>query len=279
MQNIINDFIKRSLLEDVGSGDITSLACIKKNTKGKIKLITKESCFISGLFLAKKIYNFYDKKIQFSPEVNDGDQLKKNDVIFTVKGDQHNILATERLILNCMQRMSGITTKTKMFVERIKDLNTIILDTRKTCPGIRFLDKMAVKIGGGENHRYGLYDCIMIKDNHIDFSGGIEKAIRNCREYLKSENKKIKIIIEVRDIKELNKVLKYGQVDRIILDNFSIQDTQTAIKIVNHQYPLESSGNIDINNIREYAMCGVNFISIGSLTHSVKNIDLSMVCI
>ena len=178
-----------------------------------------------------------------------------------------------------MQRMSGITTKTKMFVERIKDLNTIVLDTRKTCPGIRFLDKMAVEIGGGENHRYGLYDCIMIKDNHIDFSGGIEKAIRNCREYLKSENKKIKIIIEVRDIKELNKVLKYGQVDRILLDNFSIQDTQKAVKIVNNQYPLESSGNIDINNIRDYAMCGVNFISIGSLTHSVKNIDLSMVCI
>lgn len=279
MNKIMSDFIKKSIEEDIGKGDITSMACIDKTISGKAQLITKEKCKIAGIEIAKSIYSFYDKKLNFYPLCKDGDNLQKGSVVFEVTGNQRSILATERLVLNCMQRMSGIATKTQKFIRKIKDLNTIILDTRKTCPSIRFLDKEAVKIGGGENHRSGLYDCIMIKDNHIDFSGGIKNAIENCREYLKTENKKINIIIEVRNIQELNKVLKYGKIDRILLDNFSIQNTQKAVKIVDNQYPLESSGNIDANNIRDYAMCGVNYISIGALTHSVKNIDLSMVCI
>ena len=279
MKKIINDFIKKALYEDIGSGDITSIACVTKNGQGKVELITKEDCQIAGVEMARKIYSFYDKTLKFQSFYQDGDSVKQNTCIFKLSGNKQSILATERLVLNCMQRMSGIATKTNNFLIKLKGLETKILDTRKTCPTIRFLDKQAVKIGGGENHRNGLYDCIMIKDNHIDFSGGIKHAIQNCKEYLKSKKKKINIIIEVRNIRELNEVLKYGKIDRILLDNFSIQDTQKAVNIVDNQYPLESSGNIDINNIRDYAMCGVNYISIGALTHSVKNIDLSMVCI
>ena len=279
MEKIINDFIKKALDEDIGSGDITSIACVTKNSQGKVELITKEDCQIAGIEIARKIYSFYDTRLKFQSFYKDGDSVRKNKCIFTLSGNKQSILATERLVLNCMQRMSGIATKTNNFLIKLKGLKTKILDTRKTCPTIRFLDKEAVKIGGGENHRSGLYDCIMIKDNHVDFSGGIKYAIQNCVEYLKKENKKINIIIEVRNIQELNEVLKYGNIDRILLDNFSIEDTQNAVQIVDNQYPLESSGNIDVNNIREYAMCGVNYISIGALTHSVKNIDLSMVCI
>ncbi|MAQ69853.1 MAG: nicotinate-nucleotide diphosphorylase (carboxylating) [Flavobacteriales bacterium] len=279
MEKTINDFIKKALAEDIGSGDITSLACVTKNSQGTVQLISKEDCQIAGIEMARKIYAFYDKTLKVQSFYKDGDSVKKNKCVFILSGNQQSILATERLVLNCMQRMSGIATKTHNFLIRLKGLNTKILDTRKTCPTIRFLDKESVRLGGGENHRNGLYDCIMIKDNHVDFSGGIQNAIKNCREYLKKENKKINIIIEVRNIQELNEVLNYGQIDRILLDNFSIQDTQQAVTIVNNQYPLESSGNIDINNIRDYAMCGVNYISIGALTHSVKNIDLSMICI
>mgnify|MGYP001369590744 CR=1 FL=1 len=279
MDITIDNFIKKALTEDIGSGDITSLACIDKNACGEAKLITKEACKIAGINIAKKIYNNYDGSLLFLPTVKDGQLVKSGEVVFTIQGKTHSILATERLVLNCMQRMSGIATKTHQFISKIQDLNTIILDTRKTCPSIRFLDKEAVRIGGGTNHRYGLYDTIMIKDNHIDFSGSIEKAIINCHNYLRKNNKKIKIIIETRSLKELAQVLNIGKIDRILLDNFKIEETRKAVKMVNGEYPLESSGNININNIRKYALCGVEFISIGSLTHSVKNIDLSMLSI
>ncbi len=277
MNKIINDFIKKALAEDIGTGDITSLACIKKNTVGKAQLITKEKCQIAGINIAQHIYNFYDKDLCFEPLFKDGDTIEKNDVVFKLSGNQHAILATERLVLNCIQRMSAIATKTNKFVNKIKDLNTIILDTRKTCPSIRFLDKEAVKIGGGSNHRNGLYDVIMIKDNHIDFSGSIKNAIENCNNYIK--NKKITIIIEARNITEVSEILKQGNIDRILLDNFSIQNTKKAVDMVKGRYSIESSGNVNIDNVRDYALCGVNYISIGSLTHSVKNIDLSMICI
>ena len=279
MDITINNFIKTALNEDIGSGDITSLACINKNTSGSAKLIAKEACKIAGINIVKKIYNTYDANLIFSPIVSDGEFLKSGDVAFTIKGKQHSILATERLVLNCMQRMSGIATKTNAFVKQVEDLNTIILDTRKTCPSIRFLDKEAVRIGGGNNHRHGLYDVIMIKDNHIDFSGSIKQAIKNCHNYLEKNNTQKDIIIEARNIKELYEILNCGKINRILLDNFSIEETKQAVKIVDNKYPLESSGDININNIRNYALCGVNFISIGCLTHSVKSTDLSMLCI
>lgn len=279
MDKIINDFIKKSLAEDIGEGDITSEACIDKNARGKAQLIAKENCQIAGIDIAEKIYYLYDKKLIFTPFKKDGETIKKNDIIFSIFGNQHSILATERLVLNCMQRMSGIATKTRKFVNKIRDLNTVILDTRKTSPSIRFLEKKAVKIGGGENHRHGLYDVIMIKDNHIDFSGGIPNAIKNCHTHLEKSEKKIKIIIEVRNLTELNQVLNSGGVDRILLDNFSIRKTKEAVDIINSKYETESSGNIGLHNIREYALCGVNYISIGNLTHSIKSIDLSMRCI
>jgi len=280
MNTIISDFIKKAIEEDIGSGDITSMACITRTEPGKAKLITKEKCKIAGIEIAKKIYTFYDKKIEFVPFFKDGDNVQKDDIIFSLSGNQHSILATERLVLNCMQLMSGIATKTQKFVNKIKDLNTIILDTRKTCPSIRFLDKEAVTIGGAKNHRQGLYDAVMIKDNHIDFSGGIKNAITNCKHYIiKHKLHNIKIIIEVRNLKELNIVLDHGSIDRILLDNFNIKKTKQAVKIINNRHSIESSGNITIENVREYALCGVDYISIGNLTHSIKSIDLSMLCI
>ena len=275
MKNILEDFIKKSLQEDVGQGDLTSNACITKQSIGIAKLITKEACYISGINLAQHIYQFYDKQLIFKSITNEGQFVKKNETIFTVQGSKHAILATERLVLNCMQRMSGITTKTRKFVKAVEKYNVKILDTRKTCPTIRFLDKEAVRLGGGHNHRFGLYDAMMIKDNHIDFSGGIENAIKNCQLFNKKTNR-VPIIVEVRNFKELNKVLQIGGIDRILLDNFSIKMTKAAVKKVNNLIPLESSGDINIKNVKEYAKCGVNFISIGSLTHSVKSIDLSM---
>jgi len=279
MNNMITDFIKRSIEEDIGEGDITSIACIDNKTLGKAQLITKENCKIAGIEVAKKIYSFYDKNLQFSPFYKDGQDLKKGDIVFEISGNQRSILATERLVLNCMQRMSGISTKTQKFIQKIKNLKTIILDTRKTCPSIRFLDKAAVKIGGANNHRKGLYDIMMIKDNHIDFSGSIENAILRVEEYKKKKSTNIKVIIEVRNLTELNDVLKFGKIDRILLDNFSIQNTKKAVKIVDKKYPLETSGNITLSNVRDYAICGVDYISIGDLTHSIKNVDLSMMCI
>jgi len=276
MDNIINDFIKKALTEDVGNGDITSIACIDPLSTGTAELISKENCVIAGINIAAQIVEFYDRNLVFNDFKKDGDNIKKNDIIFTISGNTHSILAIERLILNCMQRMSGIATKTDQFINEIKDLNTKILDTRKTCPSIRFLDKQAVEIGGAQNHRYGLYDMIMIKDNHIDFSGGIKNAIHNCQNHIKKTRNNIKIIIEARNLTELKEIIKIGGVNRILLDNFSINQTHHAVKLIDKKYPIESSGNIQLNNVRKYALCGVDYISIGSLTHSIKSIDLSM---
>ena len=279
MNKLLSDFIKNALEEDIGQGDITSEACLKNRKYGASKLIAKESCQIAGLKIAKAIYLKYDSNLNIELYFKDGETIKKNEVILTVSGNQKSILATERLVLNCIQRMSGIATKTKKYTNKIKDLNTIILDTRKTCPSIRFLDKEAVRLGGGTNHRNGLYDVIMIKENHIDFAGGVSNAIQKCKQYLKKKKIKPEIIIEARNLEELKNILDIGGIDRIMLDNFNISDTKKAVSIVNKLYPLESSGNINLINIREYALCGVDFISIGDLTHSVKNIDLSMICI
>lgn len=280
MSEIIDNFIKRALEEDIGHGDITSMACIDEKHIGKAKLIVKEPCKIAGIDIAKKIYSLYDHQIQFNPFFQDGDNVEVNNVIFEVSGSQRSILATERLILNCMQRMSGIATKTQQFIHKVKDLDVTILDTRKTSPSIRFLEKEAVKIGGGTNHRSGLYDAIMIKDNHVDFSGSIENAITNCNNFLKKTNlNDTQIIIEVRSLEELKLILSIGRFTRILLDNFSVENTKKAVAIVKKKYPLESSGNINLENVRDYALCGVDYISIGSLTHSIKSIDLSMLCI
>ena len=278
MDSNINNFIKRCIVEDIGSGDHTSIACIDKDSIGHANLITKEDCVIAGIKLAQKIYNYFDTGINIKTYVEDGEIVKKNTKILSVFGNKQAILASERIILNCMQRMSGIASNTHLFVQKVQYLNVHILDTRKTSPSIRFMDKEAVKIGGGTNHRDGLYDVMMIKDNHIDFCDGIVNAIKKCNEYLLKNSKKLKIIVEVRDFNELEQVLSYGQIDRILLDNFSISNTKKAVQLVNGAYPLESSGNINIQNVKKYALCGVNFISIGTLTHSVKSIDLSMIC-
>ncbi len=278
MNNIIREFIKKSIDEDLKNGDLTSLACICEITTGRADLISKENCIIAGIELAKAIYEYYDSNLSFTPFYKDGQLVQKGSTIFSIIGKKHSILATERIILNCIQRMSGIATNTNKYVKKLQGLSTKILDTRKTCPSIRFLDKQAVKIGGGNNHRNSLYDVIMIKDNHIDFCGGIENAIQKCNEYLIKNSLDQNIIIEVRSIEELHKVLNFGKINRILLDNFDIIQTKQAVSLVNGRYPLESSGNINLKTVREYALCGVDFISIGALTHSVKSVDLSMIC-
>ncbi len=273
---MLDKFIENSIIEDIGDGDHTSLACIPDNAKGKVKLLVKEDCIISGVEIAKKILQKFDKNLKIKIFIKDGSFVKKGDIVFIAEGSTQTILKAERLILNVMQRMSGISTLTNLYVQKIKNLNTKVLDTRKTTPNLRFIEKMAVKIGGGENHRMGLFDMIMIKDNHVDFAGGIEKAIHLIKNYLKSINKNLKIEIEVRNLNELNEVLNFGGVDRIMLDNFSIKDTKIAVKKINKKYEIESSGGINLKTIRSYAECGVDFISVGALTHQIKSVDLSL---
>lgn len=272
----LESLIKINLLEDIGTGDYSSLSCIEENIQGKAKLLVKEKGIIAGIDIAKKIFNTYDTSLSIEQLMNDGKEVNFGDTVFIIKGKVRSILATERLVLNVMQRMSGIATKTNSYCKIISDLNTKILDTRKTSPGLRILDKMAVKIGGGENHRMGLFDMIMLKDNHIDFAGGIEKAIKNANTYIKKNKLNIKIEIETRNLKEVKEVLTVGNIDRIMLDNFNINDTKIAVSIINNKYEIESSGNITKENIRDYALCNVNFISVGELTHSVKSLDLSL---
>ncbi len=273
---MLDKFIENSIIEDIGDGDHTSLACIPENAKGKVKLLVKEDCIISGVEIAKKILQKFDKNLKIKIFIKDGSFVKKGDIIFTAEGSTQIILKAERLILNVMQRMSGISTLTNLYVQKIKNLNTKVLDTRKTTPNLRFIEKMAVKIGGGENHRMGLFDMIMIKDNHVDFAGGIKNAINLIKNYLKSINKNLKIEIEVRNLNELNEVLNFGGVDRIMLDNFSIKDTKIAVEKINKKYEVESSGGINLKTIRSYAECGVDFISVGALTHQIKSVDLSL---
>ena len=275
-QILIENLIDLGIREDVGDGDHTSLACIPIIATGKAQLIIKEDGVIAGIELAKLIFNKIDDSLIFTPVLKDGDKIKNGDVAFYVEGSSQSILKAERLVLNFMQRMSGIATKTHRYTQLLQGLPTKILDTRKTTPGNRIIEKWAVQIGGGVNHRMGLYDMIMIKDNHIDYAGGIENAINKVVDYLKNNNKKLKIEIEARDLKELNEILNVGKIHRIMLDNFNFEDLKTAVKLINRKYETEASGGITEKTIRTYADCGVDFISVGALTHQINSLDLSL---
>lgn len=268
--------ITNAMREDVGDGDHTSLACIPPTARGKAKLLVKDKGIIAGVEFAKLVFKHVDKNLNVRSLIADGSKVKFGDVVFFVEGPSQSILKGERLVLNAMQRMSAIATKTRSFVDLLEGTNTKILDTRKTTPGIRALEKWAVKIGGGENHRFALYDMIMIKDNHIDFAGGITKAIELTKQYLKENNKDLKIIVEARNLDEVEEILQNDGVYRILLDNFNYLDTKKSVNLIGDKCLTESSGNIDEVTIRHYAECGVNYISSGALTHSVYNLDLSL---
>jgi nicotinate-nucleotide pyrophosphorylase (carboxylating) len=272
----IDQFIKNALAEDVGDGDHTSLSTISVNTQGKAKLLIKEDGVLAGVELALEIFKIVDSTLKVNVLINDGLAVKVGDIVLTVEGSTHSILIAERLVLNCMQRMSGIATKTNRIVAKLKNTGTQLLDTRKTTPGLRYLEKWAVKIGGGVNHRIGLYDMILIKDNHVDYAGGIANAINSARAYLKNQNKNLQIEIEVRNLTELNEVIENGGADRIMLDNFSFDNLKEAISIVDGKFITEASGGITEENVIDYANCGVNYISMGALTHSVKSLDMSL---
>ena len=272
----IKDFVRLSIEEDVKLGDHSTLSCIPKNKLGSAKLLIKENGIISGIEVAKEIFKTYDNSIEFIANLKDGEKVKIGDIAFTVNGSSRTLLTIERLVLNVMQRMSAISTLTDKFVQELKGFNTKVLDTRKTTPLNRFLEKQAVKIGGGHNHRFGLYDMIMLKDNHIDFAGGIKEAIIKANNYIDTKNLNLKIEIETRNLQELKEVLKYGGVDRIMLDNFSFEDLKLAVELINGKFETEASGGIDLKTIKNYALCGVDYISVGALTHSVKNMDLSL---
>ena len=269
--------IELSLSEDIGDGDHSSLACISKNENNKAKLVAKEEGIICGIDIAREVYALVDKSIKFTAMMKDGDRIKKGDIIFRVEGSAIGILTSERTALNYMQRLSGIATSTNEYVELIKGTGTKLLDTRKTTPSMRLFEKYAVKVGGGYNHRIGLYDMIMLKDNHIDFAGGVENAITKTKEYLKNVGKELKIEVEVRSMEELERVLKIGGIDRIMLDNFTPELLQKAIERIGGKYETESSGGINKDTILSFAKTGVDFISVGALTHQIKSLDLSLV--
>ena len=277
MQNrVLSDFISRCLKEDIGDGDHSSLACIPGEASGKARLLVKEQGLLSGSEVAGEVFRFVDSDLKFEPFISDGSNISPGDIVFHVYGRIQSILKSERLVLNIMQRMSGIATSTGMYIERIKGLKTKVLDTRKTTPGMRFLEKEAVRTGGGWNHRMGLYDMIMLKDNHIDYAGGIENAIRRTRDYLIRTRKNLRVEIEARNLDEVRKILDIGGVDRIMLDNFNLSDTMKAVKLIRGRFETESSGGITLENIRAYAECGVDYISAGALTHHIKSLDMSL---
>ncbi len=268
--------INMAFAEDIREGDHSSLACISKHAQGKAQLIIKDKGIVAGIQLAEWIFETIDPNIVFTKFLNDGEKVKYGDIAFIVEGNSIALLTAERLVLNYMQRMSAIATKTNEYVKLVHGTKTTILDTRKTTPGIRIIEKWAVKIGGGSNHRFGLYDMIMLKDNHIDFAGGVKDAIKKTNDYLKKNNLNLKIEIETRSIKEVKEVIAAGGVDRIMLDNFSTKGTIDALKLIDGKYETESSGGITKETIRGYAQCGVDFISVGALTHSVHNMDMSL---
>ena len=272
----LKKFIKDSLNEDIKDGDHTTLACIDNNNISTAKIVSKDNGIIAGINLAKIIFNEVNEDLNITTSFNDGDTVKENDLILKISGSSHSILTAERLVLNCMQQMSAIATKTKKISDLISSTNAKILDTRKTIPLNRHIQKQAVKIGGGYNHRFGLYDMIMIKDNHIDFCNGITNAIKKTKSYLLKNNRNLEIIVETRNISEVKEVLAQGGIRRILLDNFNYKDTKEAVRIINQQYETESSGGITEENILEYAKCGVDYISLGALTHSIKNFDISL---
>ena len=272
----LNDrLIDLAFAEDIGDGDHTTLCCIPADAMGESKLLIKEEGVFAGVEIAKEVFRRFDPTMEVEVFIEDGTHVKPGDIVMSVKGKIQSLLQTERLMLNILQRMSGIATMTNKYVERLKGTKTRVLDTRKTTPGMRMLEKLAVKIGGGTNHRIGLFDMILLKDNHIDFAGGIENAISRCHEYLKEKGKDLKIEIEVRDFAELQRVLDFGGVDRIMLDNFTPAETKKAVDLIAGRYETESSGGITFDTIRDYAEQGVDFVSVGALTHSVKGLDMS----
>lgn len=272
----LNDkLIDLAFSEDIGDGDHTTLCCIPDDEMGKSQLIIKENGILAGIRVAQQVFNRFDPTMKVEVLIEDGTPVKPGDVAMIVSGKVRSLLQTERLMLNIMQRMSGIATMTSKYVKKLEGTNTRILDTRKTTPGMRMMEKEAVKIGGGVNHRIGLFDMILLKDNHIDFAGGIDAALDKCHQYLKDKGLNLKIEIEVRSFDELQQVLNHGGVDRIMLDNFNTEDTKKAVAMINHRYETESSGGITYDTIRDYAECGVDFISVGALTHSVKGLDMS----
>jgi len=272
----IPEIIKNALLEDIGSGDHSSLASVPQNAKGKMKLLAKANGIIAGIEVAKEVLRQVDDAVSMQCFKKDGDEITFGDVVFELEGSAQSMLTAERTLLNFMQRMSGIATVSKQYADAVKGTKTKILDTRKTTPNLRELEKYAVKIGGSENHRFGLYDLIMLKDNHIDFAGTIEKAIDDTHEYLKKKGLKLKIEIETRTIDEVKRVVKHGKIDRIMLDNFTPEKIKEALVLINGQYETEASGGITLENIKEYAQTGVDYISIGALTHHIKSLDLSL---
>ena len=277
MEHLIDKLIDLAFAEDIGEGDHTTLCSIPSTAIGKVSLVIKEQGILAGVDVAIKVFHKLDPQLKIDVLIKDGSSVKPKDVVFTVEGEVQSILQAERLMLNIMQRMSGVATATNRYVALIEGTGAKVLDTRKTTPGMRMLEKQAVRLGGGVNHRIGLFDMILLKDNHIDFAGGIENAVRGAKRYLKEKNKSLKIEVEVRDIDELNEVLRVGGVDRVMLDNFTPAATKEAVQIVNGRVELESSGGITSETIRSYAETGVDYISVGALTHSVKGLDMSLI--
>jgi len=272
----IDLIIANAIREDIGGGDYSSLACIPDDAQGKAKLLVKEEGIIAGVDFAKQVFDYVDPGLRLDVKIKDGSKVSYGDICFTISGNSQSILKSERLVLNAMQRMSAIATKTNQYVKLLEGTKTKILDTRKTTPGIRALEKWAVKIGGGENHRFALYDMVMLKDNHIDFCGGIHKAIKQTKAYLKSNNLFLKIIVEARNLEEIEEILKEDCVYRVLIDNFNYEDTRKAVALIGDKCLTESSGGITLDTLRKYAECGVDYISSGALTHSVHNMDLSL---
>ena len=275
MTNDFKQLISLWFAEDIGDGDHTTLSCIPASAKGKSQLIIKENGVLAGVNVAREIFKAFDPELNMNVYIQDGAEVKVGDIAFDVEGKVQSLLQTERLMLNIMQRMSGVATRTREYVKALEGTKTRVLDTRKTTPGLRLLEKQAVKIGGGVNHRIGLYDMILLKDNHVDFAGGIKNAIHRTKEYLKEKNKDLKIEIEVRNFDELAQVMSVGGVDRIMFDNFTPENTRKAVDMIGGKYETESSGGITFSTLKQYAECGVDFISVGALTHSVKSLDMS----
>ena len=275
MTDNLDELIRLWFAEDIGDGDHTTLSCIPADAMGKSQLIIKEDGVLAGVEVAKRIFRAFDPALRMTQYLHDGDRVKVGDIAFIVEGRIQSLLQTERLMLNIMQRMSGIATRTAEYVKRLEGTGTRVLDTRKTTPGLRLLEKEAVKIGGGVNHRIGLFDMILLKDNHIDFAGGIPQAISRARDYCRAKGKDLKIEIEVRNFDEIRQVLETGGVDRVMFDNFTPEDTRKAVEMIGGRFETESSGGITFDTIRDYALCGVDFISVGALTHSVKSLDMS----
>ena len=272
----IKQFVQLAIEEDIKEGDHSALSCIPKHANGEAKLLVKEDGIIAGIKTAIQIFKEFDNSFEIKTMLKDGDLVKVGDVAFTVSGPSITLLSAERLVLNVMQRMSAIATLTNKYVKELEGLPTKVLDTRKTTPLIRFLEKEAVKIGGGVNHRFGLYDMVMLKDNHNDFAGGIEKSINKTVQYLKDNKLNLKIEVETRNLEEVKEVLKVGQIDRIMLDNFTFDDMRKAVQLIDGKYETEASGGINLKTVRKYAECGVDYVSVGALTHSVSNMDLSL---